>query len=244
MLRHQPHHGRGTVASCVVFDADGPVRSAVPPLQHRGHRRRATTTRAMHQALERRFRRAIEEGGVLPDVLLIDGGDGPARAGAARCWRELGVEGVRVVGVAKGEERRAGPRDPDAARRPRTAPRRGIARLAADPAGARRGAPFRDHRPPRPPPEGARTQPAGGHPGHRPAPPREPAQAFRRTGRAEAGRGSRKSRGRGHQRRPGRTNLCYAARAAMPATARRTGSSDATHEVDHPDHADPARGSC
>ena len=35
---------------------------------------------AMHQAIERRFRRAVEEGGVMPDVLLIDGGAGQLAA--------------------------------------------------------------------------------------------------------------------------------------------------------------------
>jgi len=61
----------------------------------------------MHQALERRFRRAVEEGGVLPDILLIDGGKGQL-AQANAVLGELGVGGVYVIGVAKGEERRPG----------------------------------------------------------------------------------------------------------------------------------------
>jgi excinuclease ABC subunit C len=121
--------GEATVASCVVFDGDGPVR---------GQYRRYNITgiepgddyAAMQQAIERRFRRAVEgeaarlratgsragerpsaerEGrsGVLPDVLLIDGGSGQlARARAA--LTDLGVTGVTLVGVAKGEERKPG----------------------------------------------------------------------------------------------------------------------------------------
>ncbi|MBA3929870.1 excinuclease ABC subunit C [Pseudoxanthomonas japonensis] len=98
--------GEATVASCVVFDANGAVRS-----QYRRYNITGITPgddfAAMHQAIERRFRRAVEEGGVLPDVLLIDGGAGQlAQANAALA--DLGVDGVMLVGVAKGVERRAG----------------------------------------------------------------------------------------------------------------------------------------
>lgn len=103
--------GEATVASCVVFDANGPVR---------GQYRRYNITgiepgddyAAMRQAIERRFRRAVEEQsaekpGILPDVLLIDGGAGQL-AQARAALADLGVVGVVLVGVAKGEERRAG----------------------------------------------------------------------------------------------------------------------------------------
>ncbi len=98
--------GEATVASCVVFDAAGPVRA---------HYRRFNISgiepgddyAAMRQAIDRRFRRAVAEGGPLPDVLLIDGGAGQL-AQAAAALVELGVEGVMLVGVAKGVERRAG----------------------------------------------------------------------------------------------------------------------------------------
>ncbi|WP_449284174.1 excinuclease ABC subunit UvrC [Luteimonas qiangzhengi] len=98
--------GEATVASCVVFDGEGPVR---------GQYRRYNITgvipgddyAAMGQALMRRFRRAAEAGGVVPDVLLIDGGAGQVRQ-ANDVLAELGVADVIVVGVAKGVERRAG----------------------------------------------------------------------------------------------------------------------------------------
>jgi excinuclease ABC subunit C len=44
---------------------------------------------------------------VLPDVLLIDGGKGQLHV-AEQVLRELQIEGVRIVGVAKGRERQAG----------------------------------------------------------------------------------------------------------------------------------------
>jgi excinuclease ABC subunit C len=122
--------GEATVASCVVFDADGAVRSQYRRYNIEGIEP-GDDYAAMHQALERRFRRAVEaradaEGsdggdasdsseaararasaGVLPDVLLIDGGAGQV-AQAQAVLADLGVTGVMIVGVAKGEARRAG----------------------------------------------------------------------------------------------------------------------------------------
>jgi excinuclease ABC subunit C len=98
--------GEATVASCVVFDPQGAVR---------GQYRRYNITgiepgddyAAMHQALERRFRRAVTENASLPDVLLIDGGAGQV-AQARGVLADLGIDSVVVVGVAKGPDRRAG----------------------------------------------------------------------------------------------------------------------------------------
>ena len=98
--------GEATVASCVVFGPEGAIRG-----QYRRFNIAGITPgddfAAMHQALERRFRRAVEEDGVLPDLLLIDGGAGQV-AQANAVLGDLGVSGVMVVGVAKGEGRRAG----------------------------------------------------------------------------------------------------------------------------------------
>jgi len=98
--------GEATVASCVVFDANGPARSQYRRFNITGIEP-GDDYAAMHQAIERRFRRAVEENGVLPDVLLIDGGAGQV-AQARSVLADLGVEGVALVGVAKGVERRAG----------------------------------------------------------------------------------------------------------------------------------------
>ncbi|MEG3788609.1 excinuclease ABC subunit UvrC [Lysobacter sp. CCNWLW3] len=98
--------GEATVASCVVFDAEGPVRG-----QYRRYNIAGIVEgddyAAMNQAIERRFRRAVEENGVMPDVLLIDGGAGQV-AQARAALDELGVEAVILVGVAKGPARRPG----------------------------------------------------------------------------------------------------------------------------------------
>jgi excinuclease ABC subunit C len=98
--------GEATVASCVVFDANGPARGQYRRYNIAGIEP-GDDYAAMHQALERRFRRAVEDDGVLPDVLLIDGGAGQV-AQARGVLADLGIDGITLVGVAKGEGRRAG----------------------------------------------------------------------------------------------------------------------------------------
>jgi excinuclease ABC subunit C len=99
--------GEATVASQVVFDENGPVRGQYRRYNINGIEP-GDDYAAMHQALERRFKRAVDEGGVLPDLLLIDGGAGQV-AQARSVLAELGIaERITLVGVAKGEGRRAG----------------------------------------------------------------------------------------------------------------------------------------
>ncbi|MDE1959314.1 MAG: excinuclease ABC subunit UvrC [Xanthomonadaceae bacterium] len=98
--------GEATVASCVVFGPEGAEKS---------HYRRFNIAditpgddyAAMEQALTRRFRRLKEGEGSRPDLLLIDGGKGQVQR-ALRVLRHLDIEGIAVVGVAKGPTRRAG----------------------------------------------------------------------------------------------------------------------------------------
>ena len=98
--------GEATVASCVVFDQHGPRKvdyrtfniEGVTPGDDYG---------AMHQALERRYKRLKTTEAKMPDVLLIDGGKGQV-AQAMSVLNDLQVSGVEVVGVAKGVTRKAG----------------------------------------------------------------------------------------------------------------------------------------
>ncbi|WP_127477287.1 excinuclease ABC subunit UvrC [Sulfurivermis fontis] len=98
--------GERTVASCVVFDSEGPVKS-----DYRRYNIEDITPgddyAAMHQALTRRFRRLQEGEGRAPDILLIDGGLGQVQQ-AHEVLEELAVAGILVVGVAKGPTRKAG----------------------------------------------------------------------------------------------------------------------------------------
>jgi excinuclease ABC subunit C len=100
--------GEATVASCVVFDAAGPVRNQYRRYNISGIEP-GDDYAAMQQALRRRFRPAAEGEPeiVLPDVLLIDGGSGQV-AQAQAVLQESGVAGVALVGVAKGPARKAG----------------------------------------------------------------------------------------------------------------------------------------
>jgi excinuclease ABC subunit C len=100
--------GEATVASCVVFDAAGPVRNQYRRYNIAGIEP-GDDYAAMHQALSRRFRPAAEGEPdiILPDVLLIDGGAGQV-AQAQAVLQDAGLQGIALVGVAKGPERKAG----------------------------------------------------------------------------------------------------------------------------------------
>jgi excinuclease ABC subunit C len=98
--------GEATVASCVVFERCGPVKS--------DYRRFNIETAgdgddysAMREALSRRYTRVKREEGRLPDLLLVDGGKGQL-ALARAVLQELQLDELAVVGVAKGSARRPG----------------------------------------------------------------------------------------------------------------------------------------
>jgi excinuclease ABC subunit C len=57
---------------------------------------------SMHQVLTRRLKRGLDEG-ELPDLIVIDGGKGQL-ASAHAAMKDLGVEGVDIVGLAKSRE--------------------------------------------------------------------------------------------------------------------------------------------
>ena len=86
--------GEGTVASCVVFGTEGPLKkeyrrfniAGVTPGDDYG---------ALRQALERRYRHVREGEVPAPDVLLIDGGLGPDQPGAR------GAGGARVCAISR-----------------------------------------------------------------------------------------------------------------------------------------------
>ncbi|MFK7977973.1 MAG: excinuclease ABC subunit UvrC [Halioglobus sp.] len=98
--------GEATVASCVVFDQNGPRKS-----DYRKFNIEDITGgddyAAMQQALERRYRRLKTGEGRMPDVLFIDGGKGQVTQ-ALSVMEDLQISGVEVVGVAKGSTRKAG----------------------------------------------------------------------------------------------------------------------------------------
>ncbi len=98
--------GEGTVAACVVFGSEGPLKkeyrrfniTGVTPGDDYG---------ALRQALRRRYER-VKAGEVpAPDVLFIDGGQGQINEVHGEL-AALGFGGLKLVGVAKGPDRRVG----------------------------------------------------------------------------------------------------------------------------------------
>ncbi len=98
--------GEATVASCVVFDTNGALKSDYRRFNIEGITP-GDDYAAMKQALTRRFKRRTEGEGKSPDILLIDGGRGQLTQ-AEEVMEELQVAGVMLIGVAKGPERRPG----------------------------------------------------------------------------------------------------------------------------------------
>jgi excinuclease ABC subunit C len=58
---------------------------------------------AMHEVVQRRYRKVLEEGGPFPDLVLIDGGKGQLSA-AYEALEALGLAGLVAVGIAKKDE--------------------------------------------------------------------------------------------------------------------------------------------
>ena len=98
--------GEGTVASCVVFDHEGARKSDYRRFNIEGVEG-GDDYGAMRQALTRRYTRLKKGEGLIPDVLLIDGGKGQLHE-AEKVLEELQVEGVLLASVAKGPTRRPG----------------------------------------------------------------------------------------------------------------------------------------
>jgi len=98
--------GEATVASCVVFGPQGAMKSDYRRFNIEGITP-GDDYAAMHQALMRRYSRLKKEEAAMPDLLLIDGGAGQV-AQAVAVLAELQIEGIMVVGVAKGTTRKPG----------------------------------------------------------------------------------------------------------------------------------------
>jgi len=98
--------GDQTVASCVVFDREGPVKSAYRRFNIEGITG-GDDYAAIHQAVFRRFKRLKQGEHTAPDILLIDGGKGQVHE-AQKALAELDINNVMIVGVSKGPDRKPG----------------------------------------------------------------------------------------------------------------------------------------
>ena len=98
--------GEATVASCVVFDMNGPLKS--------DYRRFNITNvtkgddyAALDQAVTRRYTRVKQADENHPDVLIIDGGRGQLNR-VQKVLEELQITDVTLLGISKGEGRKVG----------------------------------------------------------------------------------------------------------------------------------------
>ncbi|MDX5299625.1 MAG: excinuclease ABC subunit C, partial [Gammaproteobacteria bacterium] len=98
--------GECTVAYCVVFDQNGPLKT-----DYRLYNIEGVTAGddygAMRQVLERRYRKLESGDGKRPDLVLIDGGEGQLNV-ARTVFEALAITDIPLIGVAKGETRKAG----------------------------------------------------------------------------------------------------------------------------------------
>jgi excinuclease ABC subunit C len=98
--------GEATVASCVVYD-----KGAMQNSEYRRYNVKGVQPGddygAMCYALGVRYRKLADGEGKTPDLILIDGGIGQLNA-AVGTMTELGLHQIRMIGVAKGVERKPG----------------------------------------------------------------------------------------------------------------------------------------
>jgi excinuclease ABC subunit C len=98
--------GESTVAACVVFTTEGPLKSDYRRFNISGLAA-GDDYAALRQALLRRYSRLKRGEAPMPDLLLIDGGAGQL-AEAQTVLNELLIDGVELIAVAKGPTRRPG----------------------------------------------------------------------------------------------------------------------------------------
>lgn len=96
--------GEATIASCVVYEKAGLKNGEYRRYNIRGIP--GDDYGAMRMALEKRYRKAVEGEGPLPDLILIDGGRGQVSS-AREALANLGLDRVKLMGIAKGEGRKA-----------------------------------------------------------------------------------------------------------------------------------------
>ncbi|HEU0290545.1 MAG TPA: excinuclease ABC subunit UvrC [Burkholderiales bacterium] len=98
--------GEAAVASCAVYD-----RSALQKSEYRRFNitgiKPGDDYGAMREVLTRRYRKIVAGEGKVPDLVLIDGGKGQLSV-AMEVFVDLGMSGVALVAVVKGEGRRPG----------------------------------------------------------------------------------------------------------------------------------------
>ena len=98
--------GDATIASCVVFNGQGPVKNDYRRYNIKNCQA-GDDYGALKQALTRRYKKIVNEGTQMPDIILIDGGKGQLHQ-AEDVLHALAISAVIVMSIAKGEGRKPG----------------------------------------------------------------------------------------------------------------------------------------
>ena len=98
--------GEKTVASCVVFNDQGPLKSDYRTFNIEGIAP-GDDYAAMRQALTRRYRKVNDEPQKRPDIIFVDGGKGQLNM-AIEVMESLDASDILLLGIAKGTTRKAG----------------------------------------------------------------------------------------------------------------------------------------
>ncbi|NNN83970.1 excinuclease ABC subunit UvrC [Vibrio sp. A8-1] len=100
--------GESTVASCVVFNQEGPLKAEYRRFNITGITG-GDDYAAMAQALERRYAKQLDVDKI-PDVIFIDGGKGQLNRALqiiTQCWQDW-PKRPKLIGIAKGISRKPG----------------------------------------------------------------------------------------------------------------------------------------
>jgi excinuclease ABC subunit C len=94
--------GEESVGSLIVFrdgrpDKDGYRKFLIRTVEG------SNDVASLEEVISRRYRKALEEGGSLPDLVMVDGGK-PQLGAAEKALAALGISGVPLVSIAKKEE--------------------------------------------------------------------------------------------------------------------------------------------
>jgi excinuclease ABC subunit C len=99
--------GAETVASLVVCEDGRMRRSDYRKFRIRGSSAESRAPNddfaSMHEVVQRRYRKLLDQGGPFPELIVIDGGKGQLEA-AYQALEELGLSNLVAIGIAKKEE--------------------------------------------------------------------------------------------------------------------------------------------
>lgn len=92
--------GSDIVASVVVFENGKPKKSEYRKFKIKSVSGKPDDFASMEEAIERRYSRLLNEGGKMPDLIVIDGGKGQLSS-AVKSLEKLGIKNQPIISIAK-----------------------------------------------------------------------------------------------------------------------------------------------